>query len=387
MRARIPGIIAIILLLTILLTIPISAENSNQKKRVIADTTSLFNKIIYRIQGCGVIHELNDATALECPPGVAIRYNLREDRIFHIVGLGANQQIMADFVWNTYNSTGEGVVVAVLDTGVNYDHPELSSDVKGGLSFIGFASTNFYSDDHGHGTHVAGIITATGINSQARGVAPDAEIWAGKVCDSSGSCWESDIAEAIEHVVNNQISRIMSISLGGGGTAGPNCNNDYLAKKVNWATDQGVVVVVAAGNSGSLVSSPGCASGAIAVGAVNHDDYVASFSGRGKALDIVAPGVNMYSTVLNGGYASWSGTSMATPMVSGTVALLLQKNSSYTVDQVKSSLYDTADSIGYNSREEGNGRLNALGAYEYQPGSNGGPVVNCPKGKQKKGLC
>jgi subtilisin family serine protease len=387
MIARIPVLVVIILLLMILFTIPISAENSNQKKRVIADTTSRFYKIIYRIQGCGVVHELNDATALECPPGVAERHNLREDRIFHIVDLGADQQIMADTVWNNYNSTGTGVIVAVLDTGVNYDHAELSSDVGVGLSFIGFSSTLFYMDDHGHGTHVAGIITATGLRTNTKGVAPDAEIWAAKVCDSSGSCWESDIAKAIEHVVDEEISRIISISLGGGGTAGPNCNNDYLAKKVNWATDQGVVVVAAAGNTGNLVTSPGCASGAIAVGAVNQDDYVASFSGRGKALDIVAPGVNIYSTVLNGGYASWSGTSMATPMVSGTVALLLQKNSSYTVDQLKSSLYDTADSIGYNSREEGNGRLNALSAYEYQPVSNDGTVVNCPKGKKKKGLC
>jgi subtilisin family serine protease len=362
----------LVLLFTgMIISAPAVTANSDSKKRVIADTTSFLGKIFYRIQGCNVVHELNDATALRCPPVVARIYKLREDRLFHIVDIEADRQVSADQVWSTNGVTGKGVVVAVLDTGVDagvgFGHPELSSAIIGGQSFVSY--TFFYSDDHGHGTHVAGIITAegVGVNGTARGISPDAEIWAAKVCDSSGLCWESDIAMAIQYVVMNKISRVISLSLGGEGTESSDCDRDYLARKVNWAVQKGVIVVAAAGNSGSTVSSPGCASGAISVGAVDNKDFVTLSSGRGLALDLVAPGANIYSTIPDGGYARWSGTSMAASMVSGTVALLLQKDPSYTVSQVKSSLYRTAEDLGYGSKDQGHGRVDALSAYDFEP--------------------
>jgi subtilisin family serine protease len=371
MSNRITAFLVLFLAGMIILSAPISAANSNSKERIIADTTSFLGKIFYRIQGCNVVHELNDGTAFRCPPAVVKRYKLREDRIFRIVDIEADMQINADQVWRAHDTTGKNIVVAVLDTGVDagvgFGHPELSSAIMGGKSFVSY--TFFYSDDHGHGTHVAGIITAdgVGVNGSAKGVAPDAEIWAAKVCDSNGLCWESDISMAIQYVVENKISRVISLSLGGEGTESSDCDRDYLARKVNWAVQEGVIVVAAAGNSGSVVSSPSCASGAISVGAVDNNDFVILLSGRGLALDLVAPGANIYSTIPGGGYASWSGTSMATPVVSGTVALLLQKDSSYTVSQVKVSLFETAEDLGYSSKDQGHGRVDTHRAFEYIP--------------------
>ncbi len=325
---------------------------------------------------CKVIHKLSDATALECPAGVKIE-GAKEDEIYRIMDMGANQQINADDVW-ALGYTGAGVPVAILDTGVDTDHPELTSSIIGGKSFVAY--TTSFEDDNGHGTHVSGIITADGVGGTplgfAKGVSPDAQIWMAKVCNGSGSCYISDIAAGIEYVVkgpdgviNNgdEPAEIMSISLGGGGTSRANCDSDYLAQKVNWAVSNGVIAVVAAGNSAGKVSSPGCASKAIAVGAVNKSDVRAKWSGNGLALDIMAPGVSIYSSVINNGYASWSGTSMATPHIAATVALMKQKNSAIQDNQIKDGLYKTAKDLGKGGwdKDYGWGRINALAAVNY----------------------
>jgi subtilisin family serine protease len=258
-----------------------------------------------------------------------------------------------------------------LDTGIDTDHAELADSIAGGKGF-GYAT---YEDDHGHGTHVAGVITANGVDANAKGVAPDTKVWMAKVCNAQGSCYTSDIVAAIEYVVkgsdgiaNNgdEPAKIISISLGGGGTTSSNCDWDYLAKKVNWAVDNGVTVVAAAGNSGGKVSSPGCASKAIAVGAVDKNDVRPSWSGSGRALDIMAPGVSIYSTII-GSYASWSGTSMATPHISATVALLRQKKPSITDSEIKNAIYKTAKDLGKAGwdKQYGYGRVDALASINY----------------------
>ncbi|MFH0928905.1 MAG: S8 family peptidase [Candidatus Aenigmatarchaeota archaeon] len=321
------------------------------------------------MQGCKIIHELEDATAMNCPEAIASRFE--QDEVLYIMDLQADQQIGADKVW-ALGYDGTGVTVAVLDTGVDYSHVELADSIAGGMSFVSY--TTSYSDDHGHGTHVSGIITANGVVTGAKGVAPGARVWMAKVCDSGGSCYTSDIAAAIDYVVNGPdgdpstedgLAKIMSISLGGGGTFRANCDNDYLASKVNWAVSKGVTVVAAAGNTGGKVSSPGCASGAIAVGAVDKGDVRPSWSGSGSALDIVAPGVSIYSSLPGGTYASWSGTSMATPHVSATVALMRQVNPSLMDTQIKSMLYSTAKDLGSAGwdRYYGWGRVDAYNAY------------------------
>jgi len=148
---------------------------------------------------------------------------------------------------------------------------------------------------------------------------------AGCVSDSGGNCYEDDMLAAMEDAVVQGIAKVMSISIGGGSYTTSNCDSDPLAAKLNSVVDRGITAVVAAGNDGKGVSTPGCASKAIAVGAVDKTGAVPYFSGRGPALDIVAPGVSIYSTYVNNGYATMSGTSMATPHVSGVVALLLEK--------------------------------------------------------------
>ena len=327
-----------------------------------------------RIEGCKVIYQLEDRTALKCKKNIATqilrKQGFEKDEVLHIMDLQADMQINADDVWDL-SYTGNGVTVAVLDTGIDTDHPELVDSIAGGKGF-GYSS---YEDDNGHGTHVAGIITANGLDTNAKGVAPDAKVWMAKVCNAQGSCYTSDIATAIEYVVkgadgivNNgdEPADIMSISLGGGGTSSSNCNRDYLAKKVNWAVDNGVTVVAAAGNTAGKVSSPACASKAIAVGAVDKNDVRTYWSGTGNALDIMAPGVSIYSSII-GSYASWSGTSMATPHVSAVVSLLRQKNSALTDSQIKNALYKTTKDLGKIGWDKyyGYGRVDALGAINY----------------------
>ncbi|MEM5869592.1 MAG: S8 family peptidase [Candidatus Aenigmatarchaeota archaeon] len=351
-------------LLLLALLLPLLATAQSPRSRFIARTNLRFIPVLH---GCKILHELNDATAVECSEAAVELMkkfvSVEEDQIYYIMDLQADVQIGADKVW-AQGYTGSGIVIAILDTGVDLNHPELVDSIAGGKSFVSY--TESFQDDNGHGTHVAGIITANGLNEQAKGVAPDALIWAAKVCDSSGSCYSSDIAAAIEYVVNNRIAKIISISLGGGGTTKANCDSDYLAQKVNWAVSNGVTVVAAAGNTGGKVASPACASKAIAVGAVDKSDKRPSWSGSGSALDIVAPGVSIYSTI-PGGYASWSGTSMATPHVSAVVALLLQANSALTDSQIKDALYKTAKDLGSAGWDKyyGYGRVDAHAALNY----------------------
>lgn len=347
-------------------------ESVSETSRWIAHTTSSADKMYFRLRGCEIVNELDDATAIECPKNVKPK-DAEPDELLYITDLGADAQINADDAWLLTDAsgdtiTGKSITVAVLDTGVDYSHPEILGSVAGGKSFVKY--TKSYYDDHGHGTHVSGIITADGVGGTpvgyAKGVASGARVWMGKVCSRQGSCLSSDIAKGIQYVVNNNIAKIMSISIGGGAYTG-DCDSTYLASQVNWAADRGVSVVVAAGNSASGVSSPGCASKAITVGAVDKTDVLAYFSGRGASMTnhgIVAPGVSIYSTLPRNSYASWSGTSMATPHVAATIALMKQKNAGLTDSIIKNILWSTSADLGDTGADNlyGHGRIDALAA-------------------------
>jgi hypothetical protein len=310
-------------------------------KRAIANTISEQDIEFFKDKGCVIRHRLKDATSIDCPENIISQLNVRESRVFRIMDLDADKQIGADKVW-AEGVDGSGVKVAILDTGIDTDHPELQDSYLGGYDYVN--NDAYPEDDHGHGTHVAGIITANGANDvSSKGVSPAAGIYMYKVCNANGECYEDDMMAAMEAAVATD-AKVMSISIGGGSYTTENCDSDPLAAKVNWVVSQGLTVVVAAGNDGKGVSSPGCASGAIAVGAVDKSNNVPYWSGRGKALDIVAPGVNIYSTLI-GGYGKMSGTSMATPHVSGVVALLLDANPNLTTSEIKTALYNTANPV------------------------------------------
>lgn len=317
--------------------------------------------------GCDKVKEGKSLTVLNCDPDIGAKLGLQEDLKVFSQDTTANLQIGANLVHSGGN-TGTGRNVVVLDTGYNYGHPELASSFGGGWDFVN--NDNDPDDDNSHGSHVAGIITADGINTIAKGVAPDTKVIAGKVLDAFGSGYFSDVEEAIYWVVDevtkgsdglastsdDVVVDAISLSLG---TSQPYTYKGYcdnvlptLTSAIKYAVDHGILVVVAAGNSGNAgVSIPGCISYSTTVGALNDGTYngsesIASFSGRGNAVDIASPGVTIYSSTLDSNYASWNGTSMATPAVSASVALIKAAHPTYTVTQIQNALFSTAKDLG-----------------------------------------
>ncbi|MBI2065168.1 MAG: S8 family serine peptidase [Candidatus Yanofskybacteria bacterium] len=320
-----------------------------------------------------------DFSAVECPGSVT---SLALDPVLQLQDTGANQQVGATVVQNNGNN-GANRKIVILDTGYNYNHPELSSSYGGGKDFINNDADPM--DDHsggvgspGHGSHVAGIITADGIDGRSKGVAPQTKIIAGKVLNSQGQGQFSSIVTAIYWAVNGPDNVFgttddfhpdaINLSVGGGAYANFCDNNDAtsqaMAQAIQYARSHGTIVVVSAGNNSSGVSMPGCIDSSFTVGAVDSNNTVAGFSGRGNGVDITAPGVNIYSSLLGSNYGIKSGTSMATPIVSGIIALIKSAFPNYTVNQVENAITTTATDLGVPGKDTlyGWGRINASAA-------------------------
>ena len=259
--------------------------------------------------------------------------------------------------------TGEGVVVAVVDTGVDLDHPDLASQIWVNTDEIAgngidddhngyvddvsgwdFASNdNDPNDVYGHGTHVAGIIAAENNGIGSTGVAPDATIMPVRVLGSDGSGTASAVAAGIRYAAQNGAD-IINLSLGGSFSS-------VIYAALQYAQSLDVLVVAAAGNEyASTPSNPATASATlsnvISVGAYSSSNSLASFSndvGFSGAVQVDAPGVNVYSTYLNGRYAIFSGTSMAAPHVAGLAALALSANGALTASQLRTTIVNGAD--------------------------------------------
>ncbi|MFD2443836.1 S8 family peptidase [Bacillus sp. CGMCC 1.16607] len=224
---------------------------------------------------------------------------------------------------------GDDVVVAVLDSGCQMDHPLLQSQIIGGYNFTTDYKGNpaNFSDNTGHGTHVCGIIAASN-NSTVVGVAPKVSLLVLKVVTKNGRGDNKWSIQAIEYAIrwrgpNQQRVRVISMSLGG-----PD-NDPKLHQAVKKAVTNNIVFVCAAGNKVTSISRnqslyPGSYKEVIKVGSINLQGEISSFTNTSPEIDIFAPGENILSTYLNSGYAVMSGTSMATPYVSGAIALLIQ---------------------------------------------------------------
>lgn len=210
---------------------------------------------------------------------------------------------------------GEGMKIAVLDTGIDFNHPDLADNYKKGINFTSSNSSDVM-DRKGHGTHVAGIIAAVDNDKGIVGVAPKAELYICKVLADDGNGSISSIIEGIHWAINQEVD-IISMSLGASVDPG---KQFYDAIKL--ARENGIIIVAASGNENSNVVWPAAYEEVLAVGAIDQSLDRASFSNYGKELDVTAPGVDILSTYPGNRYATLSGTSMATPMVAGVVALI-----------------------------------------------------------------
>lgn len=272
-------------------------------------------------------------------------------------------------------SGGTNINVAVLDTGVNINHTDLAGQAEQCKDFTQSRSplvNGSCTDRNGHGTHVAGTVLAHGgtTGTGVYGVAPDADLWAYKVLTDSGSGYSDDISAAIRHAADQAVATgtktIISMSLGS------SAKDTLIASAVDYAYSKGVLVIAAAGNSGSAsntIGYPGALVNAVAVAALenvqeNTTYRVANFSSRGnpntdadfviqeRDVEISAPGAAIESTWYNGGYNTISGTSMATPHVSGLAAKIWAASPTMTHTQLRSELqrraklYDIKGGIG-----------------------------------------
>ena len=336
-------------------------------------------------------------------------------------------KVNADDVWGL-GYTGDGILVAVLDTGVRYTHHDLEDHVWNG-SGAGYPNHGYdfvnsdYDpiDDHGHGTHCAGTVAGDGTAGSQTGMAPDATIMCLKVLDSDGSGTESGVWNAIQFCVTHDVD-IMSMSIGWQHSWG--VDRESWRDAMNNAVSAGVIAAVAAGNEGDELSSypipdnvrtpgdvpppwlhpdqtlTGGTSAVVCVGAVDSSDNIAYFSSLGPLdwssindywdyhynpemglirPDIVAPGMNIKSLDYGSdtGYADgWNGTSMATPCVAGVMALMLEKNPTITPAQIDQYLEETVD-IPQSPKNNtyGSGRVDALDVVNAVPFS-GNPFCN-----------
>ncbi len=263
-------------------------------------------------------------------------------------------------------STGAGVTVAVIDTGVDAKHPDLAGNVLSGYDAIANrAGTS--TDSNGHGTHVAGTIAAvTGNNAGISAIAPDTRILPIKALGPTGSGNMSDAAEGIIWATDHG-AQVINMSLG------TTSKVAAVTNAIAYARSKGVTVVAAAGNSrqsGSPVSYPAADAGVIAVAATDANDRYGSYSNAGGYLDVAAPGssiLSTYPTALGSAYRSMSGTSMAAPHVAAVAALVKAANPALSPDQIESALERTAVDLGTAGFDKnyGTGRINPVAALAF----------------------
>jgi len=274
-------------------------------------------------------------------------------------------KIDAELVWPSGN-TADPVKMAIIDTGIDVKHPDLTANLKGGVSTVGY--TTSYNDDNGHGTHVAGIVGAVDNEIGVIGAGPAIDLYAVKVLDRRGSGYLSDVIEGLDWAIAHGM-QVVNMSLG---TSADVLSFREAVQRVNSA---GIVQVAAAGNSGGSVIYPAAYPEVIAVSATDNTDTIASWSSRGPEVDLAAPGVSIYSTYKGQTYKTLSGTSMAAPHVAGAAALVLNSaigaydlngNGVWDPIEVQNKLQDKAVDLGSHGFDNlyGWGLVNAFNAVQ-----------------------
>lgn len=274
-------------------------------------------------------------------------------------------RINAELAWPT--TTGLTVKVAIMDTGIDLDHQDLQTNIKGNVNTINPRKSG--NDDNGHGTHVAGIVAAIDNDIGVIGVGPEISLYAVKVLDRNGSGWLSDLIEGLEWCINNKMQAV-NMSLGS------SSDNQSFHDAITKTYQAGITQVTAAGNNGEYggaITYPAKYPETIAVSAVDKNDQFAYFSSYGPEIDLAAPGVEINSTYKDGYYKILNGTSMAAPHVTGTAGLLLTTPVGiYDLDadgiwdpaEVKNKLQATAEDIYLLPEQQGEGLVDAYSAVQ-----------------------
>ncbi|MDO8683681.1 MAG: S8 family peptidase [Armatimonadota bacterium] len=385
-RCRFAAIILLALLVSLCLPLAVMAAGNGYAKKIVIFDTNIVNEPARQaiIHGAGGVIvkplPLVDGVAVLLPePAVAALTAhagvIRVDDDIEIYATGKPSQpsqppqppqslpwgiarVNAPTAWDI--SVGMGVKVAVLDTGIQLNHPDLAANIAGGYNATNPVRSP--SDGNGHGTHVAGTIAAANNSIGVVGVAPQARLYAVKALGNSGLGTLSDVIEGLTWCIDNGI-QVVNMSLGA------STDNETFHNAIIKVYEAGITQVVAAGNNGGgygsgtgAVDYPGAYPEVIAVSAIDSSNRFAVFSSAGPAVDLAAPGVNVLSTYIKSGYATMSGTSMATPHVTGVVALRLASHPGESPDQVKAVLQSTAVDLGLSTDQQGAGLVNAYAA-------------------------
>lgn len=341
------------IVLVIMLTVPAEAKPvvigfGEQSNLTMIETYGITDYTVYKDINA-ISADIPEAAYYKLKKDRNVRY-IEDDAAVHISKKTSQPAQEADWgiysinapaAW--YNSTGEGIKIAVIDTGISKKHPDLN--VAGGVNLINSSNIRKWDDDNGHGTHVAGIIGACNNSIGVVGVAYDSELYAVKVLDSTGNGQISDVIEGIEWAVENDMD-IISMSIG------TTAYSEALEDACDFAYDSGVLVIAAAGNSGDGNSStnnveyPAKFDSVIAVGAVDSNNLLPSWSSDGEEVELAAPGVNIYSTYIGDSYVYSSGTSMAAPFVSGVAALIKSQNPSLNASEIRNIMDLNALDLG-----------------------------------------
>ncbi|ELZ14270.1 peptidase S8/S53 subtilisin kexin sedolisin [Halovivax asiaticus JCM 14624] len=270
----------------------------------------------------------------------------------------APQLVNAPQAWDTTTGSSD-VTIAVVDTGAQYDHEDLAAQYRDdpGYDFADDDSDPYPPSGEQHGTHVSGCAAATIDNGTGTAGISDSTLINARVL-GGGSGSLSDIADGIQWAADEGAD-IINLSLGGGGA------NETGRSAINYAFENGTLPIAAAGNdSGSPVSYPAAYENCVAVSAIDENENIASFSNVGPNIDVASPGVGVLAPVPTDGYASFDGTSMASPVAAGVAALGKATHPDHSPSELRQLLEETAVDIGLSSDEQGNGRVDAANIVE-----------------------